>query len=110
MTPFASCITVDAIPRIMMFGWAEVLPSAFRHVLTIGRYCLLTSSRGGKHGATNITLSIPSPPNYSSQLVAGHSPRPGLKPLFPPKRHGVAPFASRRAALPARTRGLATAE
>ena len=49
-------------------------------------------------------------PNYSSQLVAGHSPRSGLKPLFPSKVHGVAPFASRRAALPACTRGLATAE
>jgi len=42
--------------------------------------------------------------------MAGHLPRSGLKPLFPSKMHGGAPFASRRAALPAGTRGLATAE
>jgi len=48
--------------------------------------------------------------NSSSQLVAGHLPRSGLKPLFSPKAHGGAPFTSRRAALPAGARGLATAE
>ena len=50
------------------------------------------------------------PANFSQQPTAGHLPRPGLKPLVPPKTHGVAPFASRRAALPARARGLAAAE
>jgi hypothetical protein len=59
--------------------------------------------------------------NVSQQLMAGRSPRSGLKPLFPPEMNGVTPLADaarrhlvscgkRRAALPARARGLATAE
>jgi hypothetical protein len=60
-------------------------------------------------------------PNFSQQLMAGRSPRSGLKPLFLPRRNGVTPLADaarrrlvscgkRRAALAARMRGRATAE
>ncbi len=47
---------------------------------------------------TIVTLPIvrgAAPSNYSQQLMAGLLPLPGLKPLFPPKTHGVTPHASR---------------
>jgi len=51
-----------------------------------------TCARAAAHRCSDCSTESPRP-NYSSQLVAGRSPRAGLKPRFPPEMHGVMPLA-----------------